>query len=997
MARASSSTDQSVFSDRTPLYNSGIIGNYINYLESHHVDLDTGELLRCSGLTRFDINDEGHFLSQAQINRFHRCLDEALNDPKIAYKVGLHALRMKSTGTIKQYGLQFITPATMYKAVDRIYPKWSKGHSSKTIITGKNRAEVTVSVRQDVREEPFQCENRRGIFEAVGAIFTDQASQVAHPRCMHRGDDSCQYLITWREKVSTVWKRMGTYAGTMAAAVAAATFFYLPATSWIIGTLAMGMVVLSIFLAGSRMEIKELAGMLKEQGDSGGQLMEEIENRYQNAKLVQEIGLAGADVLEEKTFLDTVLESMSRNLDFTRGMIALCDDGCNRLSHAASYGFSHADGQYLDRMNVDIDLDNTSDRFIQSLKNGQPVYLNDIQGEIEGMAANSINLIAHLNVDALISVPLIHKKEPLGLLLVDSKGAKRDLTTSDVHLLMGIASQVAAGIVNARSFARLQDSEQRYRLLAENATDVIWILDVETLKMKYVSPSVEKTQGYTPDEMAGLSIDQYLTPESFQRAVAALGEAMERAAAGEIDPTNYSMTLELDEYHKNGTIIPIEITAGFILDENDKPDAILGISRDLSERKKADNERTAIENKLQRSKKMESLGTMAGSIAHNFNNLLMVVLGNLEIAKTDLPPASTAARNIQRAANASQRAADLSSMMLTYVGQLKKESIPVDLSQMVTAVLENLDESKMANVNLELKLTDPMPLVAADADQMRQMISGFITNAIEALGKDEGRVRISTGSMQCDQAYLATTYLKEELAEGMYAYVEVADTGRGMDAETMGKVFDPFFSTKLTGRGLGMAAVMGIIRSHDGAIKVSSVKNEGSVFTALFPIQGISLRRAALDSTDTEGGAERGTVLIVDDDEMVMDIGNQFLKRMGYTVRTASSGQKALDIVKQAPDRIDCLLLDFTMPGMDGLETMQQVKKIRPDARIIITSGYTRQQIEERFAHVGPPDDFIQKPFEMKTLQEKLHRVMSTPAQTASVHGHSTSTARGVD
>ncbi|MEE4114337.1 MAG: response regulator, partial [Desulfobacteraceae bacterium] len=472
---------------------------------------------------------------------------------------------------------------------------------------------------------------------------------------------------------------------------------------------------------------------------------------------------------------------------------------------------------------------------------------------------------------------------------------------------------------------------------------------------------------------------QYLTPASFQRAVVALGEAMQRAAAGEIDPTSCAMTLELDECHKNGTIIPVEITAGFILDKDGKPNAVLGISRDLSERKKADSERSAIENKLQRSKKMESLGTMAGSIAHNFNNLLMVVLGNLEIAKADLPAGSTAARNIQRAANASQRAADLSSMMLTYVGQLKKESIPVDLSQMVKAVLKNLDESKMANVKLDMELADPMPLVAADADQMRQMISGFITNAIEALGKGDGRVRISTGSMQCDKAYLSTTYLKEDMPEGMYAYVEVADTGRGMDAETLGKVFDPFFSTKFTGRGLGMAAVMGIIRSHNGAIKVSSVKNEGSVFTALFPIQGISLRPVTVDRADTKSLRERGTVLLVDDDEMVMDIGNQFLKRMGYTVRTASNGQQALDLFKQAPDRLDCLLLDFTMPGMDGLETMQQIRKIRPDARIIITSGYTRQQIEDRFVNIGPPDGFIQKPFEMKTLQNKLHEVMSRP------------------
>ena len=162
---------------------------------------------------------------------------------------------------------------------------------------------------------------------------------------------------------------------------------------------------------------------------------------------------------------------MSRNLDFSRGMIVLCEDGCNRLRHAANYGFSHTERQFLERMDVDIDMENSSDRFIQSLKNGQPVYLNDIQRKIAGMSSDSINLIENLNVDALISVPLIHKKDPLGLLFVDTQGAKRDHTTSDVHLLMGIASQVATGIVNARSYSQLQESEQRYRLLAENVTD----------------------------------------------------------------------------------------------------------------------------------------------------------------------------------------------------------------------------------------------------------------------------------------------------------------------------------------------------------------------------------------------------------------------------------------------------------------------------------------------------------------------------------------------
>ncbi|MBC2710416.1 MAG: PAS domain S-box protein [Desulfosarcina sp.] len=666
MTRSAMSPDKSAFNEQTPLYNSGILGNYINYLESHHVDVDTDELLRCTGLTRFDINDEGHFFSQEQINDFHRCLDEKLADPKISYKVGQHALYMKSTGTIMQYGLQFITPGAMYKAVDRIYSKWSRGHLSKTTITGKGRAEVTVSAMPGVRDLPFQCENRLGIFEAIGKVVTGLPARVTHPKCMHRGDDACQYLIAWEEKPSAIWKRLGAYAGVCSAIIATGALFFMPTTSWVLLTLAMAVACLSISLVGSTLGKKELTGFLKEQGDTAGHLLEEIENRYHNARLVQEIGQAGANILEVNTFLNTVLESMSRNLDFTRGMIALCDERRQQLCHGASYGFSQEERHFLGA--IDIDFYNSSDMFIQAMKNGRPIVLNEITGKTAEMAPNSVHLIDKLHVDALISVPLIHKKEPLGLLFVDSRGAIRDLTTSDVNLLMGIASQIATGIINARSYSRLQESEQRYRLLADNVTDIIWVLDIETLKMKYVSPSVKNIQGYTPDEAVTLSIDQYLAPDSFQQATAALAKTLESITAGELDPKSYSITLELDTYHKDGSIVPIEVTAGFLLDENGKPNAVLGIARDLSGRKKAEKERTEIEKKLQRAKKMESLGTMAGSIAHNFNNLLMVVLGNLELAKEGLPETSTTARNILRATHASQRAADLSSMMLTYVG-----------------------------------------------------------------------------------------------------------------------------------------------------------------------------------------------------------------------------------------------------------------------------------------------------------------------------------------
>lgn len=976
-------TETPLFDGQTPLYSSAILGNYLNYLEHTASEVDIDELLRCSGLSRLDLNDEGHFLSQEQINAFHRCLDEKVTDPDVAYRVGQRALRMKSTGTVMQYGLQFITPQTMYRAVDRVYSKWSRGHLCKTTITGRSQAEITVSVRPGVHEAPFQCRNRQGILEAIAEVQTGYPAQIHHPQCLHRGDDACRYLVSWRNKPSTVWKRLGAGTGLLALLAAAGTPLFLSAAGWAITTLVLGAICLVLLLVGSRIERKELIASLKEQGDVADQLLKEIDARHQTASLVQEIGQASADILEVKTFLDTVLKSMARNLGFTRGVITLCEEGCHRLRYVAQYGFTGTDRQTLKQLDVQIDIDNSTDMFIQSLKSGRPLFLKNIDDQVAHMAPNSVNILKNLNIGTLISIPLIYKKEPLGLLFVDTAGSTREPTGSDVSLLKGIASQIATGIVNARSYTLMQESERRYRLLAENVMDVIWILDFASLKMTYVSPSVEKTQGYTPDELMSLSIDQYLTADSFERATTSLARALAWAEEGKIDPHSYSIILELEEVHKNGTLIPVEVTAGFLVDVDGKPTAVLGISRDLSERRRAERERTDIESRLQQAKKMESLGTMAGSIAHNFNNLLMVVLGNLELAKEDLPEPSTTTTNIQRAINASNRAADLSGMMLTYVGQLKKESVPVDLSQMVETVLGTMEESTMANVDLVLDLAAPMPLVAADAAQMRQVISGFVTNAIEALGNASGRVRISTGSMHCDRRYLSATYLNQEMPEGMYAYVEVADTGCGMDAETLAKVFDPFYSTKFTGRGLGMAAVMGIIRSHNGAIKVSSIKDEGSIFTALFPLQGIALGKSEPNPSRQTPPAAGKTVLLVDDEAMVMEVATQFLERLGYSVLTASNGQQALDILTRTNAPIECLLIDFTMPGMDGLETMRRVRKIRPEARIIIASGYTRQQIEDRFADSGLPDGFIHKPFEMKALKEKLERVIDTDHRPA--------------
>ncbi len=976
MTETTSTSDASGINDKTPLYSSGAIKNYIHYIESRKLDVDVDDLLSCSGISRFDLNDEGHFFTQKQFSTFYKCLIERQPDKEIAYKVGQHVPYMKSSETITQYGLQFVTPQAIYKAFGNIFLKWSRAHSCKTAIIGKNRAEVVLKTRPGAKESAFQCQHRLGLLESIAKILTGQRGQVDHPQCMHRGDDVCRYQISWRNKASTNVKRKGGLGVLAALVTGAATLPFLPILHWALLILAMVIICLSVFLVADRLERKELERFLKKQGDAAGHLLQEIEIRHHNTHLVKEIGQASVNTLETRPFLDKVLKAIESKTIFTRGMIALCEEGRDLLRHGASFGFSNSEHQWIEQIKVKIDYDDTANIFTNSLKNGRPIMLEDIRDQVLPIHTNSARTIDSLQVETLISIPLIYKKEPVGFLFVDTKGNGKKAGTNDINLLMGIAPQIATGIVNARSYSQIQESERHYRLLTENAADVIWIVDCRTLKLKYISPSVKMAQGYTPDQIMGITLDQYLTPDSATRIKALMEEVTQSAQNKKIDLRHYSTTLELEEFHKEGSIIPFEVTASFIVNKEGLPDSMLCISRNLSERKEADRKRSEIETQRLQAKKMESLGTMAGSIAHNFNNLLMVVLGNLELAREDLPASSNTITNIQRASNAAQRAADLSGMMLTYVGQLKKESVPVNLSQVVRGVLETLDEPTTANVTLDLDLAEPMPLVDADADQMRQMVTGFVTNAIEALENRGGRVHITTGSMHCDRIYLATTYLKEDMPEGLYAYVEVADTGSGMDEETLSNVFDPFFSTKFTGRGLGMAAVLGIIRSHGGAIKVSSAKNEGAVFTALFPIQGISMSRSKQGPLPFETTSAKQVVLLVDDEPMVREVGRQFLERLGCQVLEAANGQQALDIFLRAQDNIDCVLLDYTMPGMDGLETMQRLKTIRNDATIIISSGYTRQQLEDLFAD-SVPDDFIQKPFQMKALREKLNRAIS--------------------
>jgi len=403
--------------------------------------------------------------------------------------------------------------------------------------------------------------------------------------------------------------------------------------------------------------------------------------------------------------------------------------------------------------------------------------------------------------------------------------------------------------------------------------------------------------------------------------------------------------------------------------------SVIAVARDITARKRAEEEQARLEAQMREVQKLESLGVLAGGIAHDFNNLLMAILGNADLALLSLSPSSPARPNVEDIVLASQRAADLCRQMLAYSGRGHFVVGRHDLSEIVQEMAQILEVSVSKKASLRYSFAADLPPVEVDATQMRQVIMNLITNASDALGDRAGVISLATGVMDCDRDYLSSSFLDEKLPEGKYAYLEVADTGCGMDEETQRRIFDPFFTTKFTGRGLGLAAVLGIVRGHRGVIKVNSEPGPGTSIKVLLPA------REWLPADQAPSAVQRllplpgGTILLVDDDPEVRKVGSQMLARLGFQVIIAANGRDGLEVFRTRRGEIDCVLLDLTMPEMGGEEVFCKLRRLHRDARVVISSGYTEQDVTQRFAGKGLAG-FVQKPYTVAKLREILNRIL---------------------
>jgi two-component system cell cycle sensor histidine kinase/response regulator CckA len=509
--------------------------------------------------------------------------------------------------------------------------------------------------------------------------------------------------------------------------------------------------------------------------------------------------------------------------------------------------------------------------------------------------------------------------------------------------------------------------DERFRLLIEASPDAIFIYRDNGLA--YVNPAGLALLGASaPADLLGTSPFDIIHPENHTRARARMRQAFER---GDVLPM-----IEQKLVRRDGSEVEVEIAAATFADPEGP--AVLLIARDITERKFAEERRWQLKARIRHAQKLESLGLLAGGIAHDFNNLLTSMLGYANLARMELEPECAAASMLAEIEKAAQRAAELSQQMLAYSGKGKFVLRVMRLDNLVREMARLLETAVSKNATLHLDL-QPAAL-EGDPTQIRQIVMNLITNASDALEGRNGTITLRTSIRHMTAEELRSPFRRDDLPAGDYACVEVEDTGCGMGEETIGCIFDPFFTTKFTGRGLGLAAVLGIVRGHRGAIKVISTPGEGSMFQVFFP--------AAVQMAEEPPPAPakpsfrwtgHGAALLVDDEAGVRSFASRVLQSAGLTVHAAVDGVDGLELFQQLGDHLNVVLLDLTMPRMDGLEVLRRITEAGATVPVILMSGYSEQEAAARAAGLNVRS-FLQQPFQPDELLRHVAQALTPTA-----------------
>ena len=601
-----------------------------------------------------------------------------------------------------------------------------------------------------------------------------------------------------------------------------------------------------------------------------------------------------------------------------------------------------------------------TERVIQSRKG----FLFGSQDENE-VAADFPGLVPEVRAAfrSFLSIPLISRDQPIGALHFRSK-KYRAYEDKDLKVAETIAAQIAGAIANAQLFSErkraeeaLRESEEKYRSLVANAMDAIFIAQDE--KIKFPNPKTLALSGYSEEELSRMPFINIVHPDD-RKAVL---DRYRRRIAGE----NLESVQTYRCLNRAGEVVWVQVNAVLTLWEG-RP-ATINFLRDITHEK-------MLEGQLLQAQKVEAIGTLAGGIAHDFNNILSAIIGYAELAGFDIPENSQAKYNLEQSLKASQRAKDLVQQILAFSRQGKQERKLLNPKPLIQEGLKLLRASLPATIEIRQDIEKDLGTIKADPTQIHQVLMNLCTNASHAMSEHGGVLEVSLSKVDTDGSLSASS---AGIEPGPYLRFRVSDTGHGMAPDVLKRIFDPYFTTKEVGKGtgLGLAVVHGIVKSHGGGIAVFSEPGKGTTFDVYLPRVEAFEAPSATDKMEAiiPGGQER--VLLVDDEQAIVEIGQRLLEYLGYQVVVRTSSLEALELFRGRPDRFDLVITDMTMPNMTGDRFAREIWKIRPGIPVILCTGFSERITEEKAKAMGIRE-FVMKPLVIKDLAQALRRALGS-------------------